>query len=741
MNKLKEDRMDFILLVQRVDYKNRRFWATSNSDPVGNKFGLQIHDFSHVDLNPWRGQLYRYNGHGPFWSDDNVASNKPVFEADYNSAFQAGEYESIHGAPEEVLLEDFIVYNQYYYGIGQKKINKLCKVLKGKSVDLKQLISTTDDDNDQVWKDAGITKRSQKAFKLGYQMNEWEDACLAIGISYQATQRFFSVYQWESVEAYHLNPFRILAYEDTADCCSLWKKLRQNYSDKNAAGEWSAVWVVFYEASSGYQTALGESDLLQRLNELLESRVHAKTVFESVLKAGHLVRRKHSNSQYYQLAPIHAFERAIAGQLTALNQPTSKTVSDIQSIDWEAVFEAVGRREDFTKEDNIKQLKSFEQGQMLLIYGEAGTGKTYLSAQILKACDASGYAIEVIAVSNIAVSRVRAELERLAKDDSINKVPRYSSVTRFLNRKTDDLNESLVLLIDEASMVGAGQALRIFGKIRPQDRLIMVGDPRQVPPIGWGALFHSLENLQKPALNRTHLTDNKRQRDGGRDILDMVAALEGMDSPDLRKAAAKKEAIKLFPSQDDPIKALDAYLRKVKRKSLKTLPPILCFCRDDVAKVNWHLRMHRVRRDARAGKVLIKGFAQFREGEPVINTLNLEEEGLWNGSRGRIVKENGNLIARFELPDGSMRDQLINSGLERAYAVTVHRAQGEGHGEVIIYLGNNVPERLLHRGALYTAITRAGKKLIFIGSVDEFNKGYARANRARESKFLELHFA
>jgi exodeoxyribonuclease V alpha subunit len=121
--------------------------------------------------------------------------------------------------------------------------------------------------------------------------------------------------------------------------------------------------------------------------------------------------------------------------------------------------------------------------------------------------------------------------------------------------------------------------------------------------------------------------------------------------------------------------------------------------------VNTHFHRHNAHGQARLGR--------FAKGDPVIWLENDYDRELWNGSMGHVLSVEGDKLATrldgrvFELH----RDDIAGR-LDLAYAISTHKAQGSQWGTVIVPL---VRSRLMDRALLYTALTRAQKRVVLVG--------------------------
>lgn len=140
----------------------------------------------------------------------------------------------------------------------------------------------------------------------------------------------------------------------------------------------------------------------------------------------------------------------------------------------------------------------------------------------------------------------------------------------------------------------------------------------------------------------------------------------------------------------------------------------------------------------------------FREGDRVMQvrnnydivweTVNGKDTGMgmFNGDVGEIVQifpAQECLVVRFDDKLATYTFDMLGE-LELAYAMTVHKAQGSEFEAVIVAVSSGVPRRLMTRSILYTAITRAKKLLVLVGSNDAIT--YMVQTNARNKRYSAL---
>ena len=171
------------------------------------------------------------------------------------------------------------------------------------------------------------------------------------------------------------------------------------------------------------------------------------------------------------------------------------------------VIAEVEKEEGFTfSEEQNKGIYTALQTNVVLISGEAGTGKTTLLKPIIRCYKKRNYSIAACALSAKAAQRIQEATGLEAK--TIHRLLEAQGVDSFMHDANNPLPIDVVLL-DEASMVNAGLFYQLLLAIRPGTKIIISGDHMQLPPIGYGNIFSDL--LKMDELDSVQLTKPMRQ--------------------------------------------------------------------------------------------------------------------------------------------------------------------------------------------------------------------------------------
>ena len=329
---------------------------------------------------------------------------------------------------------------------------------------------------------------------------------------------------------------------------------------------------------------------------------------------------------------------------------------------------------------------------MSLVIGHAGAGKTFALDAARSAWHASGHAVVGCSLSARAARNLEATAG-IASDTADKLLSDLDAGRRALDARS-------VVVVDEAGMLGSRRLVRLLRHTAAAGgKLVLVGDPRQLPEIDAGGLFAALART----CGHAELTENRRQHD----------RRERRAAKELRSREVDKALLSLSRagrlSTDDNADALRD--RLVHDWHLETRDGadavMLAIHRSDVADLNARARA-RLAAVGQLGEVLLTvGDDQFAVGDRVMALRNDRRLGLVNGTTGTVVGAAGrSLLVRT--PDGDREVPLhyvAEGHLTHAYALTVHKAQGLTC-DVALLLGDDT----LFAEAGYTGITRGRQR-------------------------------
>ncbi len=384
----------------------------------------------------------------------------------------------------------------------------------------------------------------------------------------------------------------------------------------------------------------------------------------------------------------------------------------------------------------------------VLITGGAGVGKTTVLKALYDVYDHASIAVTQLALAGRAAKRMHEATGRPA-----------STIANFLRSwKEGSFDERSVVVIDEASMVDIITMSRLCEMLGPAPRLVLVGDPAQLMPVGPGLVLHAL--TQVPQVPVAQLTVVKRY---GGAIAAAAASIREGRWPEL--PSDPEAAIGFIPCPIHPSASAEASIPETVLHLYRQDPAntqVLCARRNgaDGTKGLNALCQSVLTADAKAVQVWDErhdAYARvgFHLGDPVLCTRNLWDRGLQNGSLGVVVQvddeprmltnedgeETGLALAWVDWDDGVRRpivEEMLDD-LELGYAITVHKAQGSQWPRVIVPLTGH---RLLDRTLVYTAVTRAQRQVLLVGDEAAAKVAVQGLPRASSRQIaLDLHVA
>jgi conjugative relaxase-like TrwC/TraI family protein len=337
-----------------------------------------------------------------------------------------------------------------------------------------------------------------------------------------------------------------------------------------------------------------------------------------------------------------------------------------------------------------------------VLVGPAGTGKTFSLDAARAAWEAAGFCV----LGTALAARAAAELEHGAG------IPAQTSDRRLaaLAMGRERFDERTVLLVDEAGMLGTRRLAALVAEASAGgSKVVLVGDPKQLPEIDAGGLFASLATR----LGHVELTQNRRQRDPQE-----RATVHELRVGKIERAMGRMERNGRITVGDNADLLRDALVGDwLEARAAGDHVVMVAAHRSTVSDLNDRARRLLRARGDLGDAVLVTADIDFSHGDQVVALRNDYGLGLLNGDRGvvRAGKDEGLTV---ELDDGRRLEvpvRYIDDGhLAHGYAVTVHKSQGItcdralvlGDDSFTIELGYTSLTRGRDRNQLYVVASR-----------------------------------
>jgi exodeoxyribonuclease V alpha subunit len=420
------------------------------------------------------------------------------------------------------------------------------------------------------------------------------------------------------------------------------------------------------------------------------------------------------------LVPFHRAEQSLASTLVSLLRHKADRMPHFHDVDWSRALGWLHQRTGSTlatEQEQAVRLALTEK--VAVLTGGPGCGKSFTVRSIVELAAAKKAKIQLVAPTGRAAKRL-AELTGHPAA-TVHRLLKLQPGGDATFDRDNPLDADLVV-VDEASMLDLILANKLVKAIPPGAHLLLVGDVDQLPSVGAGEVLRDL--LAADVIPRVRLTQIFRQ-----------AAESGVVTNAHRVNQGRPPRFEgltdffLFPCDDTEATAaltVDVACRRMPKK----------FGLDPRRDIQILTPMHRGPAGAGALNVLLQqeltphreglperrlGGRVFRVGDKVTQIRNNYDKGvagIFNGTVGVVTglsPEEQTLSVRTD------EDELIEydfdelDELAHAYAITIHRSQGSEYPAVVIPLTTSA-WMMLQRNLLYTAITRAKKLVVLVGS-------------------------
>jgi exodeoxyribonuclease V alpha subunit len=476
-------------------------------------------------------------------------------------------------------------------------------------------------------------------------------------------------------------------------------------------------------------------------------------------------------------------ERQLAGDLEAI------AAAPVYAVSAEALADGLARL--FPGRLDSRQTLAAASAvlrRLAVVAGGPGTGKTTTVARIVALLGeqalAAGRPLPLVALAaptGKAASRLQEAVHEAARRLDVAEPIRdlllglrASTVHRLLgwrpgsqSRFRHDRDQPLpheVLIVDETSMVSLTLMARLAEAVRPEARLVLIGDPGQLASIEAGAV---LGDIVGPAARKLIVSRGQRDRlsevtgtlvaaeqpRSGVRIADGIVVLDrahrfGEGIAALAAAIRRGDAEATLAMLADPVREISwigidvaepdsaAALEPVRREAMATARALVeAARRGEAALAVQALARFRILCAHRRGPQGVASWTRATEGwleaelenfsaaerwyvgRPLLVSQNDHELRLYNGDNGVIVQAaDGTVTAAFERAGTTIALNPARLGpVDTVYAMTIHKSQGSQFGTAVVLLPSPT-SRILTRELLYTAVTRAQERLILVGT-------------------------
>ncbi|MFV0401647.1 MAG: ATP-dependent RecD-like DNA helicase [Oscillospiraceae bacterium] len=456
-------------------------------------------------------------------------------------------------------------------------------------------------------------------------------------------------------------------------------------------------------------------------------------VLEQAVEDGIFLSDSVEGERYIYLPEMYEAETYIAGRIDILLHSASP-----EPVSWEKEIDGLEKELGISYADlQRKAISMALQNNIFILTGGPGTGKTTTLGAILTLLERTGDKVALAAPTGRAAKRMSEVCGREAK--TIHRLLEVdfrdddSDQVKFKRNDKNPLRLDTIIL-DEVSMVDTRLLCSLMRAMKLGCRLILVGDPDQLPSVGAGNILRDL--ITSDVVPMVHLSEIFRQAQQSHIVTSSHEIVRG-EYPDLSIRDSD-----LF------------FLRQGSYE--ETMETVLNLCQTRLPKAYgysplWDIQVIAPSRVGALGTVELNrrlqerlnpftparvehrfGSVTLREKDKVMQVRNNydiiwrrdedaenggeEGTGVFNGDIGiieMIDRPSQSILIRYDDRVAEYRFDMADE-IEHAYAITVHKSQGSEFAAVVMPLMNYHP-KLYYRNILYTAVTRARSLMILLG--------------------------
>ncbi|ROP40330.1 SF1B family DNA helicase RecD2 [Saccharothrix texasensis] len=563
-----------------------------------------------------------------------------------------------------------------------------------------------------------------------------------VGVSTSLAVRIYKQYDDKAIEVVREEPYRLandvwgIGFR-TADVIAKAVGIPHDSPQRVKAG----LQFTLSEATGDGNCYLPENELIGDAIKILQvdAGLVIECLAELVTEEGVVREVMPDGEPGIYLVAFHRAEISLASQLLRLLRTDEERMPAFQQVDWDRAFAWLGASLEDKQRDAVKLALS---RKVAVLTGGPGCGKSFTVRSIVKLAAAKGAKVVLAAPTGRAAKRLTELTGHEAR--TVHRLLELKPGGDAAYDRDRPLDADLVV-VDEASMLDLLLANKLVKAVAPGAHLLLVGDVDQLPSVGAGEVLRDVLSADSPVPNvrLTHIF-RQAQQSG------VVTNAHRINHGDYPVVQGMPDFF-LFPAEeaeDAAALVVDVVANRIPRKF--GLKP-----RTDVQVL---APMHRGPAGAGGLNALLQealtpskpdlperrfGGRVFRVGDKVTQMRNNYDKNVFNGTLG-IVTAIDAVEQKLTVRTDEEEDVDYEFGeldeLTHAYAMTIHRSQGSEYPCVVIPITTSA-WMMLQRNLLYTAVTRAKKLVVLVGSRKAIGQAVRTVGAGRRHTALDHRLA
>ena len=663
-------------------------------------------------------------------NDTYIFNGNLVYHERYGEQFNVVSYSIVLPEAKDNIVE--FLSSDLFSGIGKKKAEKIVRVLGDNALDV--IINTPDN----LLLVPGITTRQKDIIYNGLKKYQSSFDIIInltkLGFSTKDALLIYNFYKEKTLDIINSNPYKVTYDLDFINFTKIEKIKRNLGIEENNIERIKAS--IRYVIDS-YQFESGNTSFTHdEIVFLVKKKIffYDESVIDEAISSLLDMEVLVSCDNYYYLFDTFVAEKYIASRLYNLASETCDLKKEINFKSLEEYFNI--KYDDI----QIKAITSALKDNVLVITGGPGTGKTTIIKGICKCYQDYYNLTDKDLIKKVALLAPTGRASKRISEQT--NLPAYT-IHRFLKWNKEDnsfrINEDNpsdveMVIVDEASMIDTMLFYNLLCGINPWCKVIIIGDYNQLPSIGSGQVLKDI--IESDIIDVIELKNLYRQCENSNinifahNIINNVydEFLFNVDD-DLTFIPCSAKEVK------EKLKEFIITYKDLDYNKLQVMAPIYKG-ENGIDDLNTFIQGILNEKKATKNEISING-TTFRENDKVLQLNNMFDENVFNGDIGTINEINNNSkeisidyynsLIKFSSNDFS--------SFTLGYAISIHKSQGSEFDIVIIPVLNSY-YGMLYKKLIYTAITRARKRLILIGEESALKK--AISNNKDDSKRTSL---